>query len=502
MPSLPTVFTYITERLRGNGAQIGVRALEITSAAMRFLEAIGNPADDEVAIAAYVASQLKPRDAEQAAAALGVPQDLIPTLTSAVRPDLQLTHVLGRGTRRQAAVAATVLFTWYALAAKGGNAGRMKELREASQSATLDGAKNRALAQTLLNEMDKIEIAPHSPPGETEFIFSISIDLVGSTDAKTRVMHVAKGDASKIDYLNGLIFSEFCRIEREFYRNAVRRDSTSPGVDFSKFFTVKGIGDEIWILCDAREQEIPELGHALIDAAIQVAVQSVEFLATENQDGPSFDQHFDYGNIEPINSPIKIFMDIVSHASSIGRIRDDALVDAIPGLLRDFHRRDPTPAEIAFAARRLCLSSYEPIGWTVFQEHRTDYIGHEIDRFFRTTKAAVAGTVTIGESMAQKMGLSFKPATPILLSVHIDQNTPLMAGHPADPVHACKRTLNADQLKGIGYSYDTYTLFAPRSLNGIYVQMNADSAYQEVAAMAPPDVVHRLCNFPPENTDN
>ena len=53
-----------------------------------------------------------------------------------------------------------------------------------------------------------------------------------------------------------------------------------------------------------------------------------------------------------------------------------------------------------------------------------------------------------------------------------------------DVAHACKRTLNADQLKGIRYSYDTHTLFAPRSLNGIYVQMNTDSAYQEAAAMA------------------
>jgi hypothetical protein len=32
----------------------------------------------------------------------------------------------------------------------------------------------------------------------------------------------------------------------------------------------------------------------------------------------------------------------------------------------------------------------------------------------------------------------------------------------------------ADQLKGIGYAYGTYTLFAPRSLNAIYVQMTAD----------------------------
>lgn len=73
MPALPTVFAYITERLRENGAQFGTRTMEITSAAIMFLEALGNPVDDGVATAAYVTSQLRPDDAEQTAVNLGVP---------------------------------------------------------------------------------------------------------------------------------------------------------------------------------------------------------------------------------------------------------------------------------------------------------------------------------------------------------------------------------------------------------------------------------------------
>jgi hypothetical protein len=198
-------------------------------------------------------------------------------------------------------------------------------------------------------------------------------------------------------------------------------------------------------------------------------------------------------------SPIKMFIDLVSHASNLGRLRDEALVKAIPDLLRTYHRRDPTPLEIVTVTRRLSLSGYEPVGWSNFHETRTDYIGHEIDRFFRTTKSAIPGTVTIGASMARAMGLGFEPRTEAIHAVITDGGTPLMGGVPADPVHAYIRTFTRDELKGIGYPYDTYTLFAPRTLKGLYVQMEADERngfpampYHDTMALIPPEEVDDL----------
>jgi hypothetical protein len=500
MPSLPIVLSHLAARLHEDGAQISSRALEIMSAAMLFLEAIGNPLNDDVATVAYATSQLKSDDAKQVAVALGVSPDLIPILKpTVIGVDHQLGHVLGKGSRPQAVVAATVLFAWYTMAAKGRNDKRLAALRKIANIATLDGSKNPEIAQALIKEMANVPVAQRPTPVSDEYVFSISIDLVGSTDAKTRVVSLAQGDVGKIDKLNELIYREFCRIERKFYQTAVSHYGTSPAIDPSKFFTVKGIGDEIWILCNASEQEIPAVGHTLIDAAIKVAVQAVNFLATENEDGPSFDKEFDYGRIEPIKSPVKIFMDLVSHASDLGRIRDAMLVQSIRDLLKGFHRREPTPLEIAHVTRRLCLSTYEPMGWSVFQESRSDFIGHEIDRFFRTTKASVPGTVTIGESMALKMGLIFQSAAHDIQSVFTSANTPLTGGLPADQVYTRKRTLNPDQLKGIGYAYDTYTLFAPRSLNAIYEQITADKKnelpvmpYDDLATLIPPDTVRDL----------
>jgi hypothetical protein len=303
--------------------------------------------------------------------------------------------------------------------------------------------------------MAKVPISARPAPRSSDFLFPLSIDLVGSTDAKTRIMKLARGDQQRIDQLNAQVYSEFCRIERKFYEGAVGRYGISPPIDPAKFFTVKGIGDEIWILCDAAAADVPQIAHRLIDVAIEVARQSVRFLATENEEGATVDPNFKYGRIEPIRSPIKIFIDLLSHASDLGRLRDEALISMIPNLLGTYHGREPTPLEIVSIVRRMSLSRYEPGGWWDFHEYRTDYIGHEVDRFFRTTKSAIAGTVSIGASMARATGLSFRPKSEAIYAVSTNAGTPLMGGVPADPVHARIRTLKEDELKGIGYAYDT-----------------------------------------------
>ena len=101
--------------------------------------------------------------------------------------------------------------------------------------------------------------------------------------------------------------------------------------------------------------------------------------------------------------------------------------------------------------------------------------------------------------MARAMGLGLKPTTELIYAVSTNGGAPLMGGVPADPVHARIRTLKQDELKGIGYAYDTYTLFAPRTLKTLYVQMEADEhnkipslPYHDTAALISPDAVNDL----------
>ncbi|MDQ6867091.1 MAG: hypothetical protein M3178_01245 [Pseudomonadota bacterium] len=359
MPTFPVVFSQLADRLLATGALVSPHTMKIMSAAMSFLEAIDNPLDDDVATAAYATPQLKSDDAKQVAIALGISPDLIPRLTSTgLGVDHQLGQVLAMGSRSQAVVAATVLPGTQCLPRSAMIIG----LQTYAGSPRCRRYKRIRLAQTLSAEMAKVAAIPRPEPARSEYVFSISIDLVGSTEAKTRVMNLAQGDIIKIHKSNERIYREFCGIERKFYEIAVSHQGASEAIDPSNFFTVKGIGDEIWILCAVAKPDIPGVGRKLIDASLQIATQSVDFLANENEDGTKFDPKVDYGKIELIRSPIKIFIDVVGHASNLGRMRDEGLMTTIPGLLKTFHRREPTPLEIATVVRGLCFSSYEPIG--------------------------------------------------------------------------------------------------------------------------------------------
>jgi hypothetical protein len=498
MSLLSVVLSKIAERLRLLGAEISPLPLENISSVMSFLEAMKIALDDDLAVAACLASILASSDARQIATDLGISQDLLPPpYPVGLREDLYLCHLLLIAERRQAIVVASMLYAMYTAGAKKGLEEPLATIRRMAEIATEDGSKNQSVARELFAKIGQVQILPAPALESSDYVFSISIDLVGSTDAKTRAMHLAKGVAKKIDDLNKRIYWEFCRIEKRFYETAVGR---SGPVDPARFFTVKGIGDEIWILCATADADIRKIGRSLIDAAMEVAAQSVNFLATENDEANTFDPPFDYGKVEPIKSPIKVFMDLLSQGSCLGELRDRDIARAVPGLLKSFHLREPLEREIVYVARRLCLSSYEPIGrGKVINQFRTDYIGHEVDRFFRTTKAAIPGTLTIGESMASKMGLSVKPRAGEIYTVLTETNEALAVSFPLDPVYASVRTLSADQLKGIGYEYRTYTLFSPRSLNAIYRQMNSDREngfpvmpYDDTANLIPPKIVEEI----------
>jgi hypothetical protein len=258
--AISRVVTCVADTLRANGAEIAPRVLDIMSATTTFLSATGNVTDGEVVAASHLAAQLRTDDAKRAAAALGIAPDLIPTLSPAV-VDIALVQVLARGTMRQAVVAAAVIFCLHAIAARAGNASRAEALKGAARTATLQGSsQNPTLAQALFEEMGKVPLSARPAIGSSDYLFSISIDLVGSTDAKTRVMRLANGDRRKIDELNEQIYREFCRIERRFYEGAVSQYGTTAPIDLAKFFTVKGIGDEIWILCDVSAADVLEWG--------------------------------------------------------------------------------------------------------------------------------------------------------------------------------------------------------------------------------------------------
>jgi len=505
MPAVSDILSTVAAELRECGGWSSPLPVEAMSPAMRFLESQGILLESEVAVAAIAASVLKPEGALRVVQALSVPENLLPPPAPNPMPvvmdwDQHLLPMLRTGTFDQAIVAATMLYARYAKATTQGNSTRMSTLLRIAGMAQSSGC-NPTVAKALEDEAKRIPAAgPPPAPSPCSHVFSISIDLVGSTAAKTQALSAAGGDPAKIDEFNSEIYRHFCEIERRFYLATVDNYGTSNPINPAKFFTVKGIGDEIWIMCTADQEEVQSIGERLIDAAIDIADMAVSFFATEHDDGPNFTPDFNYGAIAPIRAPIKVFIDLLTHATALGMTRDETLMASIPLWLTKYHRRQPTDTEIAHVIRRLCLCSFDPAGWSIFTQSRTDYIGHEIDRFFRTTKAALPGTVTIGQSMARDMGLTFKPASNCLYSVQTHSGLPLKGGTAAFQIHAHHRTLASQEMKGIGYDYSTYTLFNPRMLSGLYVKMANDMAnnipalpYGDTMKVISHEAVSQLC---------
>jgi hypothetical protein len=498
MVALPAVLSYLANRMESSGAAFAHRSLELVGAALSFLRAIGIDADDDTATAAITASLLAPKEAVTAAAGLGVSIDTVPQLTlNYITDDLLLCRAISEGPRPRAIVAATLFFVRYCVAAKQGNNQRKKEISDWIDLAKGD-AGDPEIVRILSEQIQDLSVAPLRAPERAGGLLSVSIDLSGSTEAKSRILEVARNDRQRVDALNELIMRAFARIETQFYREIVSQYATFP-VNIQKLFAVKSIGDEIWLLCHVSPEDFFQTAHSFIDAGLRVSNQSVHFLATENEEGPQVDRHFNYGRVEPVMSPVKVYIDAIFHASNLGTIRDESLRAIIPELLRTFHRRDPTAAEIAEVTSKLCLDTFEPLGGFGVAKYRTDYIGHEIDRFFRASKKALSATVTIGAALADAMELQFRRERGQIKAVYTNEGQPLVAGSPRDELFCYARTIPSSELRGIGYAYKIYNLFGPRALRGRYVQLRADEAngiapmpYHDVVKRIPEDVVADL----------
>jgi len=469
MAALSVVLARLANSLADQRVRFGARPLDQVASILSFLEAAHVDLDDQSATAAVAAAVLSPESARRLVVELGAAADLVPDLKpTVIGIDHQLARIVSDGSRQHAIVAASMLFAFYHDAARRGDERRMEQLRSWIGLITVTEI-NTDLVSTLSSKTQETRIQPSASTPRGSLLFSISIDLVGSTDAKSRVRGVAKGEPERIDGFNAQIYKRFCQIEEAFYRSATDKYGAAAPIDLSRFFAVKGIGDEIWILCDVPPDEAEMIGKRLIDSALQIAAKSVDFFAVEHEDDPmQFDPHFDYGAIEPVHSPIKLFIDAIEHASDLGKIRDDHLLGVIPEILERLHGYPAPAVELAEVVSRLCFGTSEALAWSRLQLYRTDYIGHEIDRFFRSTKAALPGTLTIGKAMAERLALNFSGPDGGVLEVRDRFKDVLRGGEPCDPIYSRSRTLTATEMKGIGYPYEVYTLFAPRALNGLY----------------------------------
>ncbi len=524
-----------------------------------FLDRISPAPSQQVREAALIAGLFKTQGALSAIRLIKGNKDLIPDLDC--EQHNQMIRIVNHMHKSidHAVIAGAISVSWHAAATRQGNNLRTQSLfNMMSTVAASNDNKGATIAKSAIEVMTQIDAKPNESNEKNFLLFSISIDLAGSTQAKTEAMTVSPSNQQRIDEINIEIMRHFIKAEQEFYKRSCSRYTEGGGLEPQQFFSVKGIGDEMWILAESDRVTVVEAGRSLIDAALQISTQIFKHIAVENDDGPNWHPKFNYGKTQPLALGIKIFIDAVENATEISSVRDDAIHKAAPEILKERSGVYPNEHEIGKIIDRLLLGGFEPAGWMGFYKGRSDFIGHEIDRFFRTSKMAIPGMVIIGEATAILLNLKFqaldvdlnylkghrsleschpalslKKATNIMLSrlfrpvfrvpiiakifwplvdtvikevdttdlfsVFLADGRPLRGGNPRDNVYAIKRILRAEVLKGIGYDYSTFALFAPRSLKAMLVQEEADKKngfrtfpLDEVRRLLPDDTLQRL----------
>lgn len=358
------------------------------------------------------------------------------------------------------------------------NRGRIKLLLDAiPQSGDSASTKLKMLWDAMVQANRDGTFSTDTSESDTESLWfiSISFDLGGSTAAKTALTRVAGADAARLQELNAQFYKKFMNIEHRFYRDIFRKDDREPDpLDFSKLFLIKGVGDELWMVYPIPGNDVEQLNHAMsriLPAALQAAYASVEFLATEKRDNPNFDprqEEKDLGQHEWVRSPVKVFIDLVDDAYEIAGPRGEFFLARVPeyydpNSARKFFRKiDARHAEVS---SRLNLGFAE-IGLRTYRvARRSDYIGHKIDLFFRASKGAKPGLVTMGQSIYSKLNVTQED--PIKVSgVQFTKIAHCFRLHPESPsaqklkrYWLRERTIPKKGLEGIGYDYRLFHLF-------------------------------------------
>src|SRR5947209_10390778 len=107
------------------------------------------------------------------------------------------------------------------------------------------------------------EVSTDTPQGKT--LISISIDVAGSTEAKSRILAIAAQEGWRHQLYKDF-YRQFLFAEDRFYSAILR---TNPGLrgiklDWQRLFVVKGIGDEIWLLYEVTSDDSANITAATV----------------------------------------------------------------------------------------------------------------------------------------------------------------------------------------------------------------------------------------------
>lgn len=223
-----------------------------------------------------------------------------------------------------------------------------------------------------------------------------SIDLCNSTYIKSLFENKDESYKNRLymEYSERLHWAEF-NFYRNFYRSYKNYSRTNDNI-LTNLFTLKNIGDEFWFCV-----EIPKDDKFKLANIIMALYDSVENLFSswitiyEGNPPKVWKDIDDNQNIEFAFTNFKAYFDICGDWFEINEWRSEFFENHWEGYLDE---KDRNTMELLI--ERLNIGSVvSNINDKIAYKTRTDYIGYEIDRFFRFTKYAAFDWFTIGENL-------------------------------------------------------------------------------------------------------
>ena len=231
-------------------------------------------------------------------------------------------------------------------------------------------------------------------------LLSISLDVVGSTDIKSKLADFSSEHGTGLDKL----YSEFAKMMLLSMNRFMELVDLDDVLDIKRLFLVKRIGDEYWYVYELNELEPHEVTrhstHMVQTLLAFFSKSPFEVVAAspEESDDPSnWDVEYDALMRNPICW--KSTIDLLGHAVDLAELAEDKLNGFLAGLTSQGKSKGFTTAG---DEELLALKNRLAVGFGYVREDkavyamRSDYIGLEVDRFFRMSKFAEEGKILAG----------------------------------------------------------------------------------------------------------
>lgn len=279
---------------------------------------------------------------------------------------------------------------------------------------------------------------------------SISIDLCGSTHIKQEMVRISQNDPLTRKALYQRYIDVLFKIEREFYELL----GHSRFISLKNLYLAKLIGDEFWFLYEISEND----EHTQVKIASDFSQQLLTLL--EKERFISFHEK-DEKWLETYDLPIKVYVDVIEDVTELSAARYEYLKD----LIQDIANR---PNKVIYRMDSDLINICHQLNLCSVQQNennpiftRPDFIGLEVDRFFRLTKQCYPQVLTFGNGFASLLRLELTQLDKKHRKISIKKAIiPEMESERT--LYGLTKEISSNDMKGVSEGYPIYYVFNRR----------------------------------------